>query len=169
MPSASVSPSPLAQPRTGPRHVVFVDPMDDSEPWWWPAMLVPEPEVDDSMPQVRNGLRVARFFADNSYMLVDPARTAPFRPEASPFADFANAAETRRPLILRFVRVGDSTASQWRLERPSSPGSPDTLDSPRGPMRPALNPFLQSRAVKRALHYLRTGAPPVGFRWRRWL
>jgi hypothetical protein len=35
---------------------------DDDEPYWWPAVLVPDDEMDASMPTPGAGQCVARYF-----------------------------------------------------------------------------------------------------------
>lgn len=68
----SISPSVAPALRAGRpatvsgRTVVFVNPLDNREPSWWPAMVVPHREMDRSMPVSSPGTYVVRYFEDNS-------------------------------------------------------------------------------------------------------
>lgn len=144
-------------------------------PWWWPAILVPEGEVDETMPVAPAGLRVARFFQDNSYAVVDPDETLPFKPGTSPFTEFADGLPwPRPPILMRFVRVPSETR-HWAVEGAEEEGSlvdSSSSSTSSGESLSAGNSgtgFLQSRGVKRALQYLKSGVAPGGFRWRLWI
>ena len=48
------------------RIVVFVDPGNDDEEYWRPAMVVPTVEWDETMGRVKPGECIVRYFDDNS-------------------------------------------------------------------------------------------------------
>ncbi|KAF9112606.1 hypothetical protein BGX27_003100 [Mortierella sp. AM989] len=84
--------------RPGPvfrgRDVVFVDPLDDKESYWWPAMIVPVPEIDSSMDctVLNPGECLVKYFEDNKYSVVPFTDLQPFVPTTIPFLEFELAA-----------------------------------------------------------------------------
>ncbi|KAI1320678.1 hypothetical protein EDD11_010212 [Mortierella claussenii] len=87
-----------ASTRPGPvfkgRDVVFVDPLDDKESYWWPAMIVPVPEIDSSMDctVLNPGECLVKYFEDNKYSVVPFTDLQPFVPTTIPFLEFELAA-----------------------------------------------------------------------------
>ncbi|KAG0023651.1 hypothetical protein BGZ80_008689 [Entomortierella chlamydospora] len=87
-----------ASSRPGPvfrgRDVVFVDPLDDKESYWWPAMIVPVPEIDSSMDctVLNPGECLVKYFEDNKYSVVPFTDLQPFVPTTIPFLEFELAA-----------------------------------------------------------------------------
>ncbi|KAG0328798.1 hypothetical protein BGZ99_004462 [Dissophora globulifera] len=86
--------SATASSRPGPvfkgRDVVFVDPLDDKESYWWPAMIVPVPEIDSSMDctVLNPGECLVKYFEDNKYSVVPFTDLQPFVPTTIPFLEF---------------------------------------------------------------------------------
>ncbi|GJJ78130.1 hypothetical protein EMPS_10489 [Entomortierella parvispora] len=87
-----------ASSRPGPvfrgRDVVFVDPLDDKESYWWPAMIVPVAEIDSTMDcRILNpGECLVKYFEDNKYSVVPFADLQLFVPTTIPFLEFELAA-----------------------------------------------------------------------------
>ncbi|KAF9080731.1 hypothetical protein BGX23_001755 [Mortierella sp. AD031] len=87
-----------ANSRPGPvfkgRDVVFVDPLDDKESYWWPAMIVPVPEIDSSMEctVLNPGECLVKYFEDNKYSVVPFSDLQHFKPTTIPFLEFELAA-----------------------------------------------------------------------------
>ncbi|KAF9900971.1 hypothetical protein EC991_006694 [Linnemannia zychae] len=83
-----------ANSRPGPvfkgRDVVFVDPLDDKESYWWPAMIVPVPEIDSSMEctVLNPGECLVKYFEDNKYSVVPFSDLQHFKPTTIPFIQF---------------------------------------------------------------------------------
>ncbi|KAG0053095.1 hypothetical protein BGZ83_001687 [Gryganskiella cystojenkinii] len=88
--AASTTPEPVFRGR----DVVFVDPLDDKESYWWPAMIVPVPEIDSTMDcRVLNpGECLVKYFEDNKYSVVPFSDLQPFVPTTIPFLEFELAA-----------------------------------------------------------------------------
>ncbi|KAG0199992.1 hypothetical protein BGX28_006816 [Mortierella sp. GBA30] len=90
--------SAAASSRPGPvfrgRDVVFVDPLDDKESYWWPAMIVPVSEIDSSMDCIvlNPGECLVKYFEDNKYSVVPFTDLQPFVPTTIPFLEFELAA-----------------------------------------------------------------------------
>ncbi|KAG0240277.1 hypothetical protein B0O80DRAFT_108168 [Mortierella sp. GBAus27b] len=84
--------------RPGPvfrgRDVVFVDPLDEKESYWWPAMIVPVPEIDSTMEctVLNPGECLVKYFEDNKYSVVNFTDLQPFVPTTVPFLGFEEAA-----------------------------------------------------------------------------
>ncbi|KAF9977016.1 hypothetical protein BGZ73_007224 [Actinomortierella ambigua] len=76
------------------RDVVFVDPLDDKESYWWPAMIVPIPEIDPSMDctVLNPGECLVKYFEDNKYSVVKFTELQPFIPTTIPFLEFESSA-----------------------------------------------------------------------------
>ncbi|CAB4494015.1 unnamed protein product [Rhizophagus irregularis] len=60
------------------RDIVFVDPLDDKAEFWWPAMIVPNDEIDESMDvdgkleeNLFAGKYLVRYFEDMTYSVVE--------------------------------------------------------------------------------------------------
>ncbi|KAJ2616518.1 hypothetical protein H4S08_000754 [Coemansia sp. RSA 1365] len=111
------------------RDVVFVDPLDTSAPYWWPAMIVPTDEIDTTMgcTKLGNDEYLVKYFEDfrGSELRV-------FSTSQRPFTDFADAspAFTKDKAIksaLSFLKTGHVQAKfQWRRWQTGS----DTLQTP---------------------------------------
>ncbi|KAF9898189.1 hypothetical protein BX616_004372 [Lobosporangium transversale] len=88
--STSTRPGPVFRGR----DVVFVDPLDDKESYWWPAMIVPVPEIDSSMDctVLNPGECLVKYFEDNKYSVVPFTDLQPFVPTTIPFLEFELAA-----------------------------------------------------------------------------
>eukprot|EP01137_Pigoraptor_chileana_P011701 Opistho-2@62996 len=71
------------------RETVFVNPLDDDEPFWWPAMVVPVKELDSSMPRPKDGHCVVRYFEDNSYSTADTSEMRLLSEDSGMFAECA--------------------------------------------------------------------------------
>ncbi|KAK3824598.1 MAG: hypothetical protein J3Q66DRAFT_395679 [Benniella sp.] len=81
------------------RDVVFVDPLDEKESYWWPAMIVPVPEIDSSMDctVLNPGECLVKYFEDNKYSVVPLTDIQPFIPTTIPFISFEeNCPEFRK-------------------------------------------------------------------------
>ncbi|KAF9437561.1 hypothetical protein BGZ76_000216 [Entomortierella beljakovae] len=84
--------------KTGPvfrgRDVVFVDPLDEKEIYWWPAMIVPVPEIDSSMGYsiLEQGECLVKYFEDNKYSVVKFSELQHFIPTTIPYVQFEETA-----------------------------------------------------------------------------
>ncbi|KAJ1558681.1 hypothetical protein HK096_007490, partial [Nowakowskiella sp. JEL0078] len=87
------------------RLVVFVDPDDDGHsPWWWPAMVVYQSElegfkaaVDNDLDEPGDGEILVCYFEDGSYNVVPETAAKPFNPTMVPYTTWLNG-----PLSLDF-------------------------------------------------------------------
>ncbi|KAF9202291.1 hypothetical protein BGZ59_002244 [Podila verticillata] len=88
------STSTRAAPVFRGRDVVFVDPLDETMGYWWPAMIVPVPEIDSSMeiPSLNPGECLVKYFEDNTYSVVPMTDLQPFVPTTIPFLEYELAA-----------------------------------------------------------------------------
>ncbi|KAG0010862.1 hypothetical protein BGZ82_003244, partial [Podila clonocystis] len=88
------SSSTRAAPVFRGRDVVFVDPLDETMGYWWPAMIVPVPEIDSSMeiPSLDPGECLVKYFEDNTYSVVPMTDLQPFVPTTIPFLEYELAA-----------------------------------------------------------------------------
>ncbi|KAG0355614.1 hypothetical protein BG005_005440 [Podila minutissima] len=88
------SSSTRAAPVFRGRDVVFVDPLDETMGYWWPAMIVPVPEIDSSMeiPSLNPGECLVKYFEDNTYSVVPMTDLQPFVPTTIPFLEYELAA-----------------------------------------------------------------------------
>ncbi|KAJ2743361.1 hypothetical protein GGI20_003797 [Coemansia sp. BCRC 34301] len=105
------------------RDVVFVDPLDSSVPYWWPAMIVPTDEVDATMGCTRLGAEeyLVKYFEDFKYSTVNGSELRIFDTSQSPFTEFAKKSTSflRDKAIkgaLSYLKTGHvHTRFQWRL------------------------------------------------------
>ncbi|GBB83978.1 hypothetical protein RclHR1_10620003 [Rhizophagus clarus] len=82
------------------RDIVFVDPLDDKAEFWWPAMIVPNDEIDESMDvdgkleeNLLAGKFLVRYFEDMTYSVVEYKGLKHFVPDAEPFLTFKNTCD----------------------------------------------------------------------------
>ncbi|PIA18832.1 hypothetical protein COEREDRAFT_79391 [Coemansia reversa NRRL 1564] len=116
------------------RDVVFVDPLDTSAPYWWPAMIVPTDEIDTTMgcTKLETDEYLVKYFEDCKYSTVRGSELRVFSTSQRPFTDFADAspAFTKDKAIksaLSFLKTGHVQAKfQWRGWQTGS----DTLHMP---------------------------------------
>ncbi|KAI8803793.1 hypothetical protein BJ742DRAFT_776855 [Cladochytrium replicatum] len=92
-------------PPTPPQshRVVFVNPDDESQPWWWPALVVPEEDfemfkasVDNDVERPGFGELLVCYFEDASFNVVRESDTAPFDPTAHPHITYLNGPQGER-------------------------------------------------------------------------
>ncbi|KAJ2021367.1 hypothetical protein GGI13_004926 [Coemansia sp. RSA 455] len=110
------------QPWRG-RDVVFVDPLDSSVPYWWPAMIVPTDEIDATMGCTSLGPEecLVKYFEDFKYSTVNGSELRIFDTSQPPFTDFAKKSTSflRDKAIkgaLSYLKTGHvHTRFQWRL------------------------------------------------------
>ncbi|KAF0536949.1 hypothetical protein F8M41_008791 [Gigaspora margarita] len=77
------------------RDIVFVDPLDLKAKFWWPAMIVPNDEIDETM-DVDGKLEVhllarkflVRYFEDMTYSVVEAKGLRHFRIDGEPYQSF---------------------------------------------------------------------------------
>ncbi|CAI2179286.1 3567_t:CDS:2 [Funneliformis geosporum] len=79
------------------RDIVFVDPLDDKAEFWWPAMIVPNNEIDESMDvdgkleeNLLAGKFLVRYFEDMTYSVVEQRGLKHFIPDEEPYLSFKN-------------------------------------------------------------------------------
>jgi hypothetical protein len=75
------------------RIAVLVDPLDEELTPWWPAILVPDNEVDDTMGYPNGpppGMRLVRYFEDSSYSICSINDIRLFTP---PYGTYAKCLE----------------------------------------------------------------------------
>ncbi|CAG8533519.1 16336_t:CDS:2 [Funneliformis mosseae] len=79
------------------RDIVFVDPLDDKAEFWWPAMIVPQNEIDESMDvdgkleeNLLSGKFLVRYFEDMTYSVVEQKGLKHFIPDEEPYLTFKN-------------------------------------------------------------------------------
>ncbi|KAJ1836595.1 hypothetical protein LPJ63_000087 [Coemansia sp. RSA 2711] len=146
--SAAVSETPRQQSPAQPdtpgmcvwrgRDVVFVDPLDTSAPYWWPAMIVPTDEIDATMGCTQLG---ADEYLVNSTVRGSELRT--FDTSKRPYTEFAgNSSSFVKDKAIKgalsFLKTGHVHAKfQWRLWQTGS----DTLHLPFS-LPPADPPML---------------------------
>ncbi|ORX96661.1 hypothetical protein K493DRAFT_336818 [Basidiobolus meristosporus CBS 931.73] len=77
------------------RKVVFVDPDDLNAPYWWPAMIVPEREIEAFKQTMENdiqepgkGEHLVCYFEDGSFSIVPETEIAPFSPVLPPYTNY---------------------------------------------------------------------------------
>ncbi|KAJ2809464.1 hypothetical protein H4R20_000084 [Coemansia guatemalensis] len=124
------------------RDVVFVDPLDASAPYWWPAMIVPTDEIDATMgcTQLGQDEYLVKYFEDcNSTVRGSELRV--FGTSQRPFTDFADASpafvkDKAIKSALSFLKTGHVQPKfQWRRWQTGS----DTLQMPFA-LPPAVDP-----------------------------
>ncbi|CAG8440972.1 1032_t:CDS:2 [Diversispora eburnea] len=79
------------------RDVVFVDPLDPKAEFWWPAMIVPNDEIDESMDvdgklekNLLEGKFLVRYFEDMTYSVVEAKGLRHFEINDNPCKQFVN-------------------------------------------------------------------------------
>ncbi|KAJ2081250.1 hypothetical protein H4R24_002469 [Coemansia sp. RSA 988] len=116
------------------RDVVFVDPLDASAPYWWPAMIVPTDEIDSTMgcTQLGTDEYLVKYFEDCKYSTVRGSELRVFGTSQRPFTDFADASpafvkDKAIKCALSFLKSGHVLPKfQWRRWQTGS----DTLQMP---------------------------------------
>ncbi|KAJ2780474.1 hypothetical protein GGI15_003531 [Coemansia interrupta] len=116
------------------RDVVFVDPLDSTVPYWWPAMIVPTEEIDATMGCTGLGPSeyLVKYFEDFKYSTVNGSELRLFDTSQVPYTDFA----AKSPQFLKdkaiksalsYMRTGLVHAKfQWKLWQTGS----ETLSLP---------------------------------------
>ncbi|KAJ2520803.1 hypothetical protein H4217_001801 [Coemansia sp. RSA 1939] len=105
------------------RDVVFVDPLDASAPFWWPAMVVPTDEIDATMgcSQLGENEYLVKYFEDNKYSTVRGSELRLFNTDQQPFTSFAASVpgflrDRAIKSALAYLRTGHAQAKfQWLL------------------------------------------------------
>ncbi|TPX72247.1 hypothetical protein SpCBS45565_g00563 [Spizellomyces sp. 'palustris'] len=100
-------------------HAVFVYPDDAAYPYWWPAMVVPISEIDESMPEVeRPNQRIVSYFENHSFSAVDPQEIRLFIPDDEPFLTFSKIPgfgnDKAVKKALRFIETGTCKGWHWK-------------------------------------------------------
>ncbi|KAJ2822757.1 hypothetical protein IWW50_004080, partial [Coemansia erecta] len=111
-----------AEHRWRGRDVVFVDPLDTSAAYWWPAMIVPTDEIDTTMGCTQLGADeyLVKYFEDCKYSTVRGSELRVFDTNQRPYTDFAasNPSFPKDKAIrnaLSFLKTGHVHAKfQWR-------------------------------------------------------
>ncbi|KAI9593385.1 hypothetical protein BDF19DRAFT_168542 [Syncephalis fuscata] len=87
----------MAAPRrsNAKRRIVFVDPDDSEAPFWWPAMVVPESEIDVFRKTMTSDIQepgahehLVCYFEDSSFSVVHERELVPFSPDKSPYTEY---------------------------------------------------------------------------------
>ncbi|KND00924.1 uncharacterized protein SPPG_09168 [Spizellomyces punctatus DAOM BR117] len=100
-------------------HAVFVYPDDAAYPYWWPAMVVPISEIDESMPEVeRPNQRIVSYFENHSFSAVDPQEIRLFIPDEEPYLTFSKIPgfgnDKAVKKALRFIETGTCKGWHWK-------------------------------------------------------
>ncbi|ORX90881.1 hypothetical protein K493DRAFT_55603 [Basidiobolus meristosporus CBS 931.73] len=104
------------------REVVFVDPLDESAEYWWPAMVVPPSEIDRSM--VSRKLEcdecLVRYFEDNKFSICKISELTLFQPGEDPFNEFTDHRSFLRDpgvvIALKYLQTGElGKKFMWKL------------------------------------------------------
>ncbi|CAG8576608.1 16447_t:CDS:2 [Cetraspora pellucida] len=115
------------------RDIVFVDPLDLKAKFWWPAMIVPNDEIDETM-DVDGKLEVhllarkflVRYFEDMTYSVVEAKGLRHFRIDGEPYQSFVKvdgfSAHIGVRRALKCIQKGDPLkAFRWDYwKRPAS-------------------------------------------------
>ncbi|KAJ2706046.1 hypothetical protein FB645_001909 [Coemansia sp. IMI 203386] len=142
------------------RDVVFVDPLDSSAPYWWPAMIVPTDEIDASMgcASLGSGEYLVKYFEDFKYSTVNGSELRLFDTTKAPFTDFA----ANTPQFLKDKAIKSATSYlrsgvahnkfRWRLWETGSEtiNLPFTIDT-QSLLADAPQPTLTSEEDKQPL------------------
>ncbi|KAJ1723540.1 hypothetical protein LPJ53_002109 [Coemansia erecta] len=132
--ASAISPSSGEQHQWRGRDVVFVDPLDSTVPYWWPAMIVPTEEIDATMGCTGLGPSeyLVKYFEDFKYSTVNGSELRLFNTSQVPYTDFA----AKSPQFLKdkaiksalsYMRTGLVHAKfQWKLWQTGS----ETLSLP---------------------------------------
>ncbi|KAI8051179.1 hypothetical protein BDF22DRAFT_92451 [Syncephalis plumigaleata] len=77
------------------RRIVFVDPDDPNALFWWPAMVVPESEIDVFRQTMTSDIQepgpnehLVCYFEDSSFSVVHERELVAFSPDKSPYTDY---------------------------------------------------------------------------------
>lgn len=158
---------------TLPRDVVFVDPMDETQPFWWPAMVRCR---GCTMQRCRSGRPLthaactanARLFPSTSWMIERTSRH-PGRlwcASSTIFARTPHAAVLREPRLR--LRYTCACACAHRATVDVRDTVPFSRESEKFKEYSAKREFRTSAAVKRALEFIDAGTVPPGFKWPNW-
>ncbi|CAJ0864536.1 3738_t:CDS:10 [Entrophospora sp. SA101] len=81
------------------RDIVFVDPLDKNASFWWPAMIVPNDELDESMDfncdldqLLLEGNFLVKYFEDMTYSVVECKGLKHFKLDNEPYLTFVKKA-----------------------------------------------------------------------------
>lgn len=79
-------------------EIVFVDPQEPSEQFWWPGIIVPPHDYDHFFKQMGDPIDVQDsilvcYFEDASYSAVNSTEIKPFSPEDPFFIDYFKSKE----------------------------------------------------------------------------
>ncbi|ORX96736.1 hypothetical protein K493DRAFT_314372 [Basidiobolus meristosporus CBS 931.73] len=81
------------------RKVVFVDPDEPTAPYWWPAMIVPEREIEafkqtmeNDIQEPKKGEHLVCYFEDGSFSIVPETEAVSFSPVLPPYTDYLRGA-----------------------------------------------------------------------------
>ncbi|KAJ2848047.1 hypothetical protein IWW36_003523 [Coemansia brasiliensis] len=132
--SAGQTGKPAAKHRWRGRDVVFVDPLDTTVPYWWPAMIVPTDEIDATMgcTQLEADEYLVKYFEDCKYSTVRGSELRRFDTGQDPFKEFSatSSAFSKDKGVrgaLSFLKTGHVQPKfQWRLWQTGS----ETLQLP---------------------------------------
>ncbi|KAL1917183.1 uncharacterized protein VTP21DRAFT_4839 [Calcarisporiella thermophila] len=125
------------------RDVVFVDPLDEHEKYWWPAIIVPEDEIDQSMGvlELKSGECLVKYFEDDKYSVVQFKDLRPFLPDSEPYRSFATRssafAKSRGVRkAIEYLKTGKPSKSfAWPLWGTSTASTDDNSNgSPASPI-----------------------------------
>ncbi|KAK9729357.1 hypothetical protein K7432_000326 [Basidiobolus ranarum] len=141
------------------REVVFVDPLDESAEYWWPAMIVPPTEIDRSMlsRKLEQDECLVRYFEDNKFSVCKDKELTLFQPGKDPFNEFSHHESfVNDPgvlIALKYLQTGElGKKFMWKLwgkdknippiaAQPSTPSSDpenpprDTTPDPQTPQQ----------------------------------
>ncbi|RKP05764.1 hypothetical protein THASP1DRAFT_25793 [Thamnocephalis sphaerospora] len=77
------------------RRIVFVDPDDPEAPFWWPAMVVPECEIEvfrramtTDVQEPGQNEHLVCYFEDGSFSVVHERELVAFSPDEPPYTDY---------------------------------------------------------------------------------
>ncbi|RKP08691.1 hypothetical protein THASP1DRAFT_29525 [Thamnocephalis sphaerospora] len=94
-------------------ELVFVDPLDISVRYWWPAMVVPPTQIDRFMrlPYPGTDECLVRYFEDNKFSMVKMKDIVPFTLDSEPYLHFSRnypefLEDTGVRKALRYLRTG---------------------------------------------------------------
>lgn len=110
-----------------PFEVVFVNPDDPLEPFWWPGVIIPPELLDESIPTPKEGELVVFYFEDGTYSITSISDVALFRIDQRPYIDFAKSRGVEflmHPGVQRaiqFIETGKLHEDMKGIGIPSSP------------------------------------------------
>ncbi|CAG8689460.1 3978_t:CDS:2, partial [Acaulospora morrowiae] len=138
------------------RDVVFVDPLDAKADFWWPAMIVPNDEIDESMDvddkleeNLLEGKFLVRYFEDMTYSVVEARGLRHFKIDEGPYLQFLDVEGFSSHIgvrrALKCIRNGEPLKSfkwdYWKrpVENPEM-NSSKKIDSPAKKLKKATSP-----------------------------